>query len=91
MWTTDDLDIPVKRAIASPHSFPWDVHSSDARVAAGLHIDEETARKWLRRMNDARFLRGWHFVVNLVLLGREAAVAELRFGDSKSTSKYFPR
>jgi len=91
MWTPDDLDIRIIRALASPHSFQWDVRISYARVAAGLKVDEETVRSRLRRMNDVRFLRGWQLVLNPVLLGREAAIVELRVGDSESKPEVISR
>ena len=84
MWTPDDLDIRIIRALASPRSFQWDVRISYARVAAGLHVDEQTVRNRLRRMNEARFLRGWQLILNPALLGREAAIVELRVDDSES-------
>ena len=84
MWTPDDLDIRIIRALASPGSFQWDVRISTAQVAAGLHVGEETVRNRLKGMNDARFLRGWQLVLNPVLLGREAAIVELRVDDLES-------
>ena len=84
MWTPDDLDIRIIRALASPSSFQWDVRVSYARVAAGLGIDEETVRNRLKRMEDVRFLQGWQLVLNPGLLDREAAIVELRVGDSES-------
>jgi len=84
LWTPDDLDIRIIRALASPGSFQWDVRISTAQVAAGLHVDEETVRNRLKGMNDARFLRGWQLVLNPVLLGREAAIVELRVDDLES-------
>src|SRR3989304_4064216 len=84
MWTPDDLDIRIIRALASPHSFQWDDRISYANVAAGLNIDEETVRSRLKHMNDVRFLRGWQLVLNPGLLGREAAIVELRVGDAES-------
>src|SRR3972149_2830926 len=91
MWTPDDRDIRIIRALASPHSFQGDVRISYARVAAGLDVDEETVRNRLKRMNDARFLRGWQLVLNPVLLGREAAIVELRVGDSETKPEVISR
>jgi len=91
MWTPDDLDIRIIRALASPHSFQWDVRISYARVAAGLDVDEETVRSRLKRMNDARFLRGWQLVLNPVLLGRDAAIVELRVAEAVSKSEVISR
>jgi len=91
MWTPDDLDIRIIRALASPHSFQWDVRISLARVAEGLHVDEETVRNRLKRMNDAEFLRGWQLVLNPVLLGREAAIVELRVGDTETKPEVLSR
>jgi DNA-binding Lrp family transcriptional regulator len=84
MWTPDDLDIRIIRALASPHSFQWDVRISYARVAQGLKVDEETVRNRLKRMNEAKFLQGWQLVLNPVLLGRKAAIVELRVGETSS-------
>ena len=84
MWTPDDLDIRIVKELASPSSFQWDVHISYAHVAAGLHVDEETVRHRLQHMNDVRFLRGWQLILNPALLGREAAIVELRVGDAES-------
>ena len=91
MWTPDDLDIRIIRALASPHSFQWDVRISYARVAKGLKVDEETVRNRLKRMNDAQFLLGWQLVLNPVLLGREAAIIELRVGDTESKAEVIAR
>ncbi len=91
MWTPDDLDIRIIRALASPASFQWDVRISYARVAEGLEVDEETVRNRLRRMNDAKFLLGWQLVINPVLLGREAAIIEMRVGDSETKSEVISR
>jgi DNA-binding Lrp family transcriptional regulator len=91
MWTPDDLDIRIIRALASPGSFQWDVRISYARVAAGLSIDEETVRNRLKGMNDARFLLGWQLILNPVLLGREAAIVELRVGVSESKPEVISR
>jgi DNA-binding Lrp family transcriptional regulator len=84
MWTPDDLDIRIIRALASPHSFQWDVRISYAHIAGGLKVDEETVRNRLKRMNDAQFLQGWQLILNPVLLGREAAIVELRVAETES-------
>ena len=84
MWTPDELDIRIVRALSSPSSFQWDVRISYARVAAGLGVDEETVRNRLWRMNEVRFLRGWQLILNPSLVGREAAIVELRVGESES-------
>lgn len=91
MWTPDDLDIRIIKALASPSSFQWDVRVSYAQVAAGLHVDEETVRHRLKHMNDVRFLRGWQLMLNPALLGREAAIVELRVGDSESKPEVIAR
>jgi DNA-binding Lrp family transcriptional regulator len=91
MWTPDDLDIRIIRALASPHSFQWNVRISYARVAEGLKVDEETVRNRLKRMNDAQFLRGWQLIVNPVLLGREAAIVELKVGSGESKAEVISR
>jgi DNA-binding Lrp family transcriptional regulator len=91
MWTPDDLDIRIIRALTSPSSFQWDVRISYGRVAAGLNIDEETVRNRLRQMNDVRFLRGWQLILNPTLLGREAAIVELRVGDTESKPEVISR
>jgi len=91
MWTPDDLDIRIVRALASPASFQWDVRVSYAHVAEGLAIDEETVRNRLRRMNDAGFLQGWQLILNPILLGREAAIVELRVSNSGSKPEVISR
>lgn len=91
MWTPDDLDIRIIRALASPSSFQWDVRISYAKVAAGLGIDEETVRHRLKHMNDVRFLGGWQLILNPVLLGRMAAIVELNVGDSESKAEVISR
>jgi DNA-binding Lrp family transcriptional regulator len=91
MWTPDDLDIRIIKALASPHSFQWDVRISFARVAAGLKIDEETVRNRLKHMNQVRFLKGWQLILNPWLLGREAAIVELRVDGSESKSEVISR
>src|SRR6476660_2412646 len=91
MWTPDDLDIRIIRALASPLSFQWDVRISYAHIAEGLKVDEETVRNRLRRMNDAQFLEGWQLILNPVLLGREAAIVELRVADSESKHEVIQR
>ena len=91
MWTPDDLDIRIVRALASPSSFQWDVRVSYAHVAEGLGVDEETVRNRLRRMNDVRFLRGWELVLNPGLLGREAALVELHVEDPESKPEVISR
>jgi DNA-binding Lrp family transcriptional regulator len=60
-------------------------------VAKGLEVDEETVRNRLKRMNDARFLLGWQLVLNPVLLGREAAIVELRVDESVSKREAISR
>jgi len=91
MWSPDDLDIRIIKAMASPHSFQWDVRISYAHVAKGLAIDEETVRSRLRRMNEVGFLQGWQLILNPILLGRKAAVLELRVGDSESKTEVISR
>jgi DNA-binding Lrp family transcriptional regulator len=91
LWTPDDLDIRIIRALASPHSFQWDVRISYARVAEGLKVDEETVRNRLKRMNDAQFLLGWQLVLNPVLLGRDAAIIEMKVADSEKKSEVISR
>ena len=91
MWTPDDLDIRIIKALASPSSFQWDARISYAHVAAELDVDEETVRNRVRRMNDVRFLRGWQLVLNPALLGREAAIVELRIDDSESKPEVISR
>jgi DNA-binding Lrp family transcriptional regulator len=60
-------------------------------VAAGLDIDEETVRNRLGHMNQVRFLKGWQLILNPGLLGREAAVVELRVADSESKPEVISR
>lgn len=91
MWTPDDLDIRIIKALASPSSFQWNVRIPYAQVAAGLDVDEETVRHRLKHMNDVRFLRGWQLVLNPALLGREAAIVELRVDDSESKPEVISR
>lgn len=91
MWTPDDLDIRIIRSLASPHSFQWDVRISFAHVAEGLRVDEETVRNRLNRMHDAKFLRGWQLVLNPALLGREAAIVELKVGESENKAEVISR
>ena len=91
MWSPDDLDIRIIRALASPHSFQWDVRISLANVAKGLAIDEETVRNRLRRMNEAGFLQGWQLVLNPTMLGREAAMVELGVSDPESKANAISR
>jgi len=91
MWSPDDLDIRIIKAMASPHSFQWDVRISYAHVAKGLAIDEETVRNRLRHMNDVGFLQGWQLLLNPILLGWEAAVVELRVGESVSKREVISR
>ena len=91
MWSPDDLDIQIIKAMASPSSFQWDPRISYAHVAKGLAIDEETVRNRLRRMNEAGFLKGWQLILNPILLGREAASVELRVGNSESKTDVIPR
>jgi len=91
MWTPDDLDIRIIRALASPRSFQWDVRISYGHVAAGLDVDEETVRNRLKRMNDVRFLKGWQLILNPVLLGRDAAIVELHVGESESKAEVISR
>jgi DNA-binding Lrp family transcriptional regulator len=74
----DDLDIQILRALGSPQSFQWDIRISYARVAEGLGVDEETVRNRLDHMTDVKFLIGWQLIPNPALLGREAAIVELR-------------
>jgi DNA-binding Lrp family transcriptional regulator len=91
MWTPDDLDLRIVRALASPHSFQWDVRISHARVAERVGVDEETVRSRLRRMNDVGFLERWQLIVNPGLLDREAAIVELRVGDQESKQESIAR
>jgi DNA-binding Lrp family transcriptional regulator len=91
MWSPDDQDIHIIRALASPHSFQWDVRISFANVAKQLAIDEETVRNRLRRMNEAGFLQGWQLVLNPSMLGREAAMVELGVSDPESKSNAISR
>jgi DNA-binding Lrp family transcriptional regulator len=91
MWTPDDLDIRIIKALASPSSFQWDVRISYAHVAAGLGVDEETIRNRLKHMNDVRFLRGWQLILNPALLGREAAIVELHVDESESKPEVISR
>jgi len=91
MWTPDDLDVRIIRALASPSSFQWDVRISYARVAERLNVDEETVRSRLKHMNDVRFLQGWQLILNPILLGREAAIVELRVADPRSKPEVISR
>jgi DNA-binding Lrp family transcriptional regulator len=91
MWTPDELDIRIIRALASPSSFQWDVRISYAHVAAGLDVDEETIRNRLKNMNDVQFLRGWQLILNPALLGREAAIVELHVDESESKPEVISR
>jgi len=91
MWTPDDLDIRIIKAMASPHSFQWDVRISNARVAEGLSIDEETVRSRLRHMTEVGFMEGWQLILNPVLLGRKAATVELGVKDLESKAEAISR
>jgi DNA-binding Lrp family transcriptional regulator len=84
MWSPDDEDIRIVKALASPSSFQWDVRISFANVARGLAIDEATVRNRLTRMHEAGFLQGWQLVLNPSMLGREAAMVELGVSDPES-------
>lgn len=84
MWSPDDLDIQIIKALASPHSFQWDVRISNAHVAKGLDVDEETVRNRLRHMKESGFLQGWELAINPIILDREAAIVELQVDDPKT-------
>lgn len=60
-------------------------------MAKRLAIDEETVRNRLKRMSEVGFLRGWQLILNPVLLGREAAIVELRVSDSGSKPEVISR
>jgi DNA-binding Lrp family transcriptional regulator len=91
MWSPDDLDIRIIKALASPSSFQWDPRISFANVANGLAIDEETVRNRLTRMNEVGFLQGWQLVLNPILLGREAAMMELAVSDPETKPQVISR
>jgi DNA-binding Lrp family transcriptional regulator len=91
MWSPDDQDIRIIRALASPHSFQWDVRISFANVAGQLAMDEETVRNRLRRMNQVGFLQGWQLILNPSMLGRRAAMVELGVSDPKSKATAISR
>ena len=91
MWTPDDLDIRIIKAMASPHSFQWDVRISNANVAKGLAVDEETVRNRLRNMQDVGFLQGWQLILNPILLGRKAAIVELSVKDQEAKPEVISR
>ncbi len=84
MRSPDDLDIQIIKAMASPHSFQWDVRISNARVAKGLDVDEETVRNRLRHMKYVGFLQGWQLILNPVLLAGKAAIVELGVNNTGS-------
>lgn len=84
MWSPDDLDIKIIKVMASPHSFQWDVRISNAHVAKGLAVDEETVRNRLRHMEEVGFLQGWQLILNPILLGRKAAIVELQVDDPET-------
>ena len=91
MWSPDDLDIDIIKALASPSSFQWDPRISFANVAKRLAIDEDTVRNRLRRMHEVGFLQGWQLILNPSMLGREAAMVELEVSDPESKPKVIPR
>ncbi len=91
MWSPDDLDIRIVKALASPSSFQWDPRISFSNVAKGLAIDEETVRNRLNRMNEVGFLQGWQLVLNPVLLGRQAAMMELAVSDPETKPQVISR
>jgi len=91
MWSPDDLDIRIIKALASPSSFQWDVRISFANVAKRFAIDEETVRNRVKRMNKVGFLQGWQLVLNPSLLGREAAMVELGVSDPESKPSLISR
>jgi len=91
MWSPDNQDIRIIRALASPHSFQWDVRISFANVAKRLALDEETVRNRLRRMNEVGFLQGWQLVLNPSMLGRKAAMVELGVNAPESKPRAISR
>jgi DNA-binding Lrp family transcriptional regulator len=91
MWSPDELDIQIIKAMASPSAFQWDPRITYAQVAKGLAVDEETVRKRLRHMNEVGFLQGWQLILNPILLGRMAAIVELHVGDPESKTEVIPR
>jgi DNA-binding Lrp family transcriptional regulator len=91
MWSPDDLDIRIVKALASPASFQWDPRISFANVAKRLDIDEETVRNRLKRMQEAGFLQGWQLILNPKLLDRQAAMVELEVSDPESKPMVIPR
>ncbi len=91
MWSPDDLDIRIIKAMASPHSFQWDVRISNANVAKGLSVDEETVRNRLRRMEDVGFLNGWQLILNPILIGKRAAIIELNTKEKGSKDEVISR
>lgn len=91
MWSPDDQDIRIIRALASPHSFQWDIRISFANVAERLALDEETVRNRLKRMNEVGFLQGWQLVLNPGMLGRKAAMVELGVSAPESKPRAISR
>lgn len=91
MWSPDDQDIRIIKALASPSSFQWDVRISFANVAERLAIDEETVRNRLRRMNEVGFLQGWQLTLNPSMLGRKAALVELGVSAPESKPRAISR
>lgn len=87
MWSPDDLDIKIIKAMSSPNSFQWDVRISNANVAKGLSVDEETVRNRLRNMSEVGFLQGWQLSLNPILLGRESAIVEMHVNDPEAKTE----
>jgi DNA-binding Lrp family transcriptional regulator/ferredoxin len=66
----DELDRGILRELQSPAS-RWNFRESYSRTAKKLHVDEETVRRRITRMESHGVIEGWVILPNPHLLGRE--------------------
>jgi len=79
-FNPDELDIGILRELHSPNS-RWNFKESYPRMAKTLHVDVETVRRRVSRMERLGAIEGWAIMPNPHLLEKECMVLYFETSD----------
>jgi DNA-binding Lrp family transcriptional regulator len=82
----DDLDIRLMQELASPTSRRWEIREPLASIAKRLGVDEDTARRRLKWIEQTGLIRGYHLIPNPHLFDLEAAEVDQTVEAAKASA-----
>jgi DNA-binding Lrp family transcriptional regulator len=83
----DSLDARIFSELSGSGSYRSDMRQSYSSIARKLKVDEETARRRIRRAEQRGLLGGSELILNPYLIGRVPVTMEVRVADSSNEKK----